>query len=299
MNETRMEELLRNPPRVVVPAGLGERLKAQIRLPSEVTNEASWLDSGSWLRRWLPAMAVAAFFLGCFMVAGVQSSMISGLQRDNAGLRAKAQNLDQLRATNADLERLKAQLQELDRLHRDNEELIRLRLEADQLRDQVQDAENLRAEAMKRLAAEIAARKAETAAASNQVDPQIVKAQLASCVNNLKQIGLGARTWDIDHNGMEPSNYVSMSNELWIPRILICPSDRSHTAAKDWDHLTAENISYPIVSPGILETWPAAVYAYCPIHHAYLLADGSVQVLTPEQEKTEIKVVNGITMYVP
>jgi prepilin-type N-terminal cleavage/methylation domain-containing protein/prepilin-type processing-associated H-X9-DG protein len=67
-----------------------------------------------------------------------------------------------------------------------------------------------------------------------------------NCVNNLKQLGLGYRTWALDNSGtypnqvsvtnggaMEPLNrgevffgYLVMSNEISNPRILFCPDDR-------------------------------------------------------------------------
>jgi hypothetical protein len=240
---------------------------------------------------------VAALVLGCFVVAGVQSSIVAGLKRDNAGLRAKAGNLDQLRAANDDVKRWQAQSQELERLRRDNAELAQLRVEAAQLRDQVQDAENLRAEALKRMAASAA--QIAMPSEDSFLSSAFAEAQRANCANRLKQIGLATRIWGSDHDDLCPTNYLSMSNELDNPKLLVCPGDKAHTVAADWGSLTDENMSYPIISPGISQKFPAAVYAYCPIHHIYLMVDGSVQVLTPEQEKTQIKVVNGMTTYVP
>jgi len=84
------------------------------------------------------------------------------------------------------------------------------------------------------------------------------KAQKISCVNNLKQVGLGFRIWSGDNNDRYPqavtaanggaSDYVTssgtastklnpnmvfmvMSNELSTPKVCYCPSDTYHSTA--------------------------------------------------------------------
>jgi len=77
------------------------------------------------------------------------------------------------------------------------------------------------------------------------------KAQRIKCVNNLKNVGLAARIWSTDNDGRFPWQvstnqggasellagamanqnwtfrlFMSLSNELSTPRILVCPSDR-------------------------------------------------------------------------
>ena len=78
------------------------------------------------------------------------------------------------------------------------------------------------------------------------------KAQRISCVNNLKQIGLGFRQFSIDQNGIFPwgvdvaqggsstnpwfvpdytyRHFVAISNELGnSPKVILCPSDRDRS----------------------------------------------------------------------
>src|ERR1043165_6086091 len=80
------------------------------------------------------------------------------------------------------------------------------------------------------------------------------QAKCVKCISNLKQIGLAFRTFGLDHDGVYPwrlspqeggtygpaagagwKNYLTISNELSSPRILVCPSDRGTRAnALDW-----------------------------------------------------------------
>src|SRR5580765_235255 len=53
------------------------------------------------------------------------------------------------------------------------------------------------------------------------------------CMSNMKQIGLAARMWSSDHNETFPPDFLSMSNEMASPKILVCPSDTRHAVAVD------------------------------------------------------------------
>ena len=93
------------------------------------------------------------------------------------------------------------------------------------------------------------------------------KAQRINCVSNLKQVGLAFRIWEGDNGDKYPMSvstntggaleyvassqnsttpvkdgfiqvYLSMSNELSNPKLLICPSDGSHTTpATNWTQI--------------------------------------------------------------
>ncbi|HTD66520.1 MAG TPA: DUF4190 domain-containing protein [Candidatus Limnocylindria bacterium] len=103
--------------------------------------------------------------------------------------------------------------------------------------------------------------------------------QSSFCVNNLKQVGLAARIWSNDHNEKFPPDFLSMSNELVTPLVLICDGDKTKTAASDWTQFDpAQNASYEYLVPNAKEADVMAQPAFrCPIHGHVALGDGSVQ----------------------
>jgi competence protein ComGC len=128
------------------------------------------------------------------------------------------------------------------------------------------------------------------------------RAQRINCVNNLKQVGLAARMWAMEHNDQYPFNvstatggtlelcnldadgfevdaavhFQVLSNELNTPKILVCVSDTKQ-AAFSFAVLTAANVSYKIGSgTNLSEANPTEVLAVCPFHNNILHCDGSV-----------------------
>ncbi len=85
-----------------------------------------------------------------------------------------------------------------------------------------------------------------------------------SCTSNLKQIGLGFKTWSFDREGRFPwqvltnqardirpeaatnvyLQFLTMSNELSTPYILHCPADAQRTIARNFGELSDTNVSY-------------------------------------------------------
>jgi hypothetical protein len=125
------------------------------------------------------------------------------------------------------------------------------------------------------------------------------KAQSISCMNNMKQIGLGFRIWATDHQDRFPFNvstnavgggkagdvldepvriFQMLSNELANPKVLVCPADRSKHPAATFGALDPSSISYDLdTSPEVSPAAPQEVLARCPIHGHELHCDGSVQ----------------------
>lgn len=89
------------------------------------------------------------------------------------------------------------------------------------------------------------------------------KATAINCTNNLKQLGLSFRVWEGDYGDKYPMavparrggtmeyntgadtfrHFQVMSNEIFNPKILICPSDTRQPAA-NFVRLKNENVSY-------------------------------------------------------
>jgi hypothetical protein len=159
----------------------------------------------------------------------------------------------------------------------------------------------------------------------------ISRATRIVCVNNLKQIGLAYRIWAGDNGDIYPMGvsvtnggsmemvatgnvirtFQVMSNELSIPKILICPDDSSRFYAANFgDGLASSNISYFVsvdvtnamnpqmilsgdrnlqiggvpVKPGLQQLWTNDPVSWSASIHATVgnigLADGSVQQIT-------------------
>jgi prepilin-type N-terminal cleavage/methylation domain-containing protein/prepilin-type processing-associated H-X9-DG protein len=91
------------------------------------------------------------------------------------------------------------------------------------------------------------------------------RALRVQCINNLKQVGLAARVWSGDNNDKYPPfvsatnggsmEYITgtnvwrhfqvMSNELFTPRVLLCPADDDHMyAATNFTWINNSNISF-------------------------------------------------------
>jgi hypothetical protein len=108
------------------------------------------------------------------------------------------------------------------------------------------------------------------------------KAQSINCVNNLKQIGLGARIYATDHNGAFPPSFVAMKNELSTPKILFCPSDPNHAASATltWANFDPSQSSYEYITRGLTESAPGVekkVLFRCKIHGHECMGDGHVE----------------------
>lgn len=72
--------------------------------------------------------------------------------------------------------------------------------------------------------------------------------------------------WADEHGGQLPSDFLSMSNLLVTPKILVCPGDHLRQPATDWASFTTNNCSYEIVAPGIYTNDTNVVFLRRKIH---------------------------------
>jgi hypothetical protein len=98
-----------------------------------------------------------------------------------------------------------------------------------------------------------------------------------ACARQLKQIGLAAKIYAVDHGNVYPPSFQSFSNELGNVSLLICPSDPTKTPANNWSLLTPQNISYEWAYQGTNKPGPGTVLVRCPFHSNVVLGDCSVQ----------------------
>jgi len=102
------------------------------------------------------------------------------------------------------------------------------------------------------------------------------KAESISCGNFMSSIGCAARFLAGDHDDRLPSDLLSMSNELIMTKILICPGDHARQAAPRWDLFTLANSSYEIVTSNLLDRDTNGMFLRCKIHDHIVYVDATV-----------------------
>lgn len=162
----------------------------------------------------------------------------------------------------------------------------------------------------------------------------VAKQKRIGCVSRLKDMGLGYRIFATDNHELFPwqitsntapaksfddalRHYLAISNELAIPKILVCPAD-TRKAAPDWKSLSRTNISYFInfdsadanpqfflvgdrnittngvrIGPGIVNMSGQTNIAWDGTIHRFqgnaAMGDGSVQQLSAARMKDQLK----------
>jgi hypothetical protein len=272
MNTEHIENILRQAPQPTPPAGLLQELNAAIDLPTRaVRPERDISAAGGWFRRWIPALGFAAWFLGCVIVFGVQTSRIAALKEQ---ARAQEAAAAEARAKASSGERNSASAMELERLHNDVADVQRLRAEVSRLREELAELSKLQEE-NNRLRAELKAQGREAIVLKPEEDFFAVAKERASrivCINYIKQVGLAARMWA---NGEKvevmPRKTASLKPYLGSDKMLFCPSDGT--------------TAYQLVSPGAPLSLPQTVFVRCPIHMNIGLADGSAHMFDSKIQK--------------
>jgi hypothetical protein len=103
------------------------------------------------------------------------------------------------------------------------------------------------------------------------------KTDSVACVNNLKQVNLGARLYSKYNGRVLPPDYLTMSNELGSPMILHCPRDADRPQANTWEQYTPASVSYEYLKPGAKEFEVLNQIVFrCPVHGHVCFGDGKV-----------------------
>ncbi len=271
--EQEIEDALRALPRPKPPAGLKERLIAQVRVPA-IRAVPTPSEEGGWLRRWWPVLAPASVSLACAVGLTVQQMEIRDL-KETIG-RAAAHPPPAIEVARpgpaASAEDAAAAAA------RTQQEIARLKELAGRLAAEVAQLEQMQAENVK-LRTQLAAPPAGflTPEEAEAVAKAKERAEAIMCINNMKQLGLSARCWALDNGDLTPPQVLDMTNKMHTPKILVCPGDRAREAAKDWALYTSANCSYEYLAPSAPDTEPDRVMFRCPIHGHVCLCDGSVQ----------------------
>lgn len=299
--EAEIENLLRAAPQPRPPAGLKDRLRQQLPHPAMKTNLEfpQSLPAGGprptrdWLANWWPALTAAGFALAGLVVLATQQTVLNELRRQVEELKrelaAPAPDSPPPAAgspagtagvvvpnSREDLERLRG----LERA---------LAGEVAALEAMRTENEQLRAQALTR-----------SGLAPEEVQPMLdarAKARSIACVNNLKQLGLAARIWATDNGDILPSDFLTMSNEIVSPKILVCPEDAGRQPAANWSVFTPAHVSYEFLAPSASETEPMRVVFRCPIHGHVCLMDGSVQSSVAREHPERLVVLAGKLYY--
>lgn len=147
-------------------------------------------------------------------------------------------------------------------------------------------------------------------------------------MNNLKQIGLAFKIWEIDHGNQYPFNvstnsggtmefcavdrdgfdrnsflhFKAMTGDelLRIPLLLVCPQDRSKKAATNWAGLGPENVTYRLrTGTNVCDTNPHEILAVCPLDGNILYCDGTVLGKNDKLPNKNDKLPNELKPFLP
>lgn len=280
MNPTdqELETILSQAPRPRPPGDLKAGLLDQLQrngLPADQKprsrpgQSAPTLSWQRWLNAWWPMVATASLTLACLGLMAVQRAEIRDLTESLAALKQQRAAAVAREQPPAPTSAKPAQLDE-------RQDLKRLQQTVRELQGQVAELENLKA-ANQQLRQQLAAAKTTAGGPPEPDQTMQERAWTIRCVNNLKQLGLAARIWAVDHEDRLPPNLVCMSNEIASTKVLICPADTGRQPAVDWTSFTLANSSYEFLAANGTGIEPERVLFRCPIHGSITLCDGSVQ----------------------
>jgi hypothetical protein len=79
-------------------------------------------------------------------------------------------------------------------------------------------------------------------------------------------ICFSGRFWASENGGLFPTNFITMSNELVTPKVLVCPADETPKKVGRFAEYTDANCSYVMVTPGVHESATNTVFIRCSIY---------------------------------
>jgi hypothetical protein len=110
-----------------------------------------------------------------------------------------------------------------------------------------------------------------------KIDKIKEQAEATNCALHLKNLGLAARIYAVDHGDRLPKSYLEIKDEIASPKILFCPADKQHRPVESWNDFDPSTSTYEFLSPGAGEADVARKPVFrCRIHHFYVIGDGSV-----------------------
>lgn len=295
LQDPELERTLRQAPRPLPPATLRETLVAQITLP-KTPHCVAGVDSLSspwrprsaavnWWRRWWPALAPAALSVACVVTVAVQQMEINDLRRLLEPLVA-ALPVDQYETSVASV----PSVAPVFAASAESDELARLHDLVDRLAAEIAALENLQAEneslrASRSGGSGLAVTADERAALAAAYE----RAQVITCINNLKQLGLAAHIWAKDHNDMFPSSLSDLSAQL-SASVMVCPVDAQAGSQRPYEYLRPGAEAYKE---------PNLVLFRCPNHGNICIGDGSAHMKVAKDRPEHLVERDGVLYYEP
>ena len=108
------------------------------------------------------------------------------------------------------------------------------------------------------------------------------RALTIQCCDNLKRIGLMARSWAMDNADLCPPDFQTFLDSPASPALVFCPENIAHRASTNWAEVDFNQTDYewlPVLPPDSWNANPSAICCRCRVYQNVAFADGSVHQL--------------------